>query len=201
GALLDSLHDRQPRLRELREERERYQFAARAEQRAVWPDLALGFSYGFRDHIAGVAQPDMWTARVGFTVPVFAGSNQSSRGAEMEALASASQHELRAATLELDQQVRTLHATASADARAISLLRDTVLVTQRRAVAASRSAYDAGSADLWRVFEATHELYDEEIALMRARQDLAHNQALLLAVTARADLFGLSLPTIERSER
>jgi outer membrane protein TolC len=116
-------------------------------------------------------------------------------------MARSSQYELRATTLELDQQVRGLHATASADARSISLLADTVVVTQRRAVAASLSAYDAGSADLWRVFEATHELYNEEVVLMRTRQDLTRNQAQLLAVTARADLFGLNLPAVERSER
>jgi outer membrane protein TolC len=141
----------------------------------------------------------MWSARLGFTLPVFAGGNELSRGAEMDAMASASHHELRAAALELDQELRELHAVASADARAVSLLADTVVVTQRRAVAASLSGYDAGSSDLWRVFEATHELYNDEVALARARQDLARRQARLLAVTARADWFGLSLPAAEGS--
>jgi outer membrane protein TolC len=200
-AIITALHQGQPRLRELREQNDRYAYAARAAKRSVWPDLELGFSYGFREDIAGISQPNMWTARVGFAVPVFAGSNELSTGAEMDAMARSSQYELRATTLELDQQVRGLHATASADARSISLLADTVVVTQRRAVAASLSAYDAGSADLWRVFEATHELYNEEVVLMRTRQDLTRNQAQLLAVTARADLFGLNLPAVERSER
>jgi outer membrane protein TolC len=101
----------------------------------------------------------------------------------------------------LDQQVRTLHATARADERAVALLADTVVVTQRRAVAASMSAYDAGVVDLWRVFEAMHELYGEEIMLTRAHQDLARSQARLLAMTARGDWFGLILPEIKGDER
>lgn len=200
GALIASLSEAHPRLRELHDQSERYTLAAEASRRAVWPDLQLGFSYGFREPIAGVSQANMWTARVGFMLPVFAGSNERSHGAEMEAMAGSMQHELRAATLDLDQQVRSLHATARADERAISLLADTVLVMQRRAVDASMSAYDAGISDLWRVFEAMHEVYAEEVALARAHQDLTRTQARLLAMTARGDWFGLSLPEIRRNQ-
>ena len=149
----------------------------------------------------GVAQANMWTATLGFMLPVFAGQRELPEAASMDAMARASERDLRAATLDLDQQLRALHAIALADRRTVALLADTVVVTQRRAVAASWSAYNAGTADLWRVFEATHELYGEEVALMRARQDLARTEARLLAVTARGDLFGLTLPGIERSER
>ena len=201
NALIAALDASHPRLRELQDQTDRYALAAEASRRAVWPDLQLGFSYGFREPIAGISQPNLWTARLGFMLPVFAGANQRSRGEELEAMAGSMKHELRAATLELDQRVRALHATARADQRAVSLLADTVLVTQRRAVAASMSAYDAGASDLWRVFEASHELYAQEVALVRARQDLARTEARLLAITTRADLFGMSLPAIERSER
>ena len=101
----------------------------------------------------------------------------------------------------MDQQIRSLDAAARASARIVSLLADTVVVTQRRAVAASWSAYDAGTTDLWRVFESTHALYSEEVALTRARQELARTEAKLLAVTARGELLGLTLPEIQRSER
>jgi cobalt-zinc-cadmium efflux system outer membrane protein len=201
NALIAALGEQHPRLRELQDQSDRYALAAQAARRSEWPDLQLGFEYGFREPIAGMSQPNMWTARVGFMLPVFAGSNERAQGAEMEAMAGSMKHELRAATLELDQQVRGLHATALADARSVSLLADTVLVTQHRAVAASMSAYDAGVADLWRVFEAMHELYSEEVMLMRAHQDLARTQARLLATTARADLFGLTLPEVKGDER
>jgi hypothetical protein len=50
------------------------------------------------------------------------------------------------------------------------------------------------------VFESTHSLYSEEIALIRARQDLGRAEARLVSLTGRADLLGVELPT-PRSER
>jgi outer membrane protein TolC len=148
-----------------------------------------------------MAQDNMWTATAGFMLPVFAKQRELPMGAEMDAMARASENDLRAATLDLDQQARSLYATACSDQRTVRLLADTVVVAQQRAVAASWSSYNAGSTDLWRVFEATHALYSEEVALVRARQELARTEARLLAITARADLFGITLPEISRSTR
>jgi outer membrane protein TolC len=153
-----------------------------------------------RQPIDGVRQDNMWSATVRFMLPVFASQRELSEAAEMEAMARAAESELRAATLELQQQTRVLDATARADARKVALLADLVVTTQRRAVQASWSAYDAGSTDLWRVLEATHALYGQEVALTRARQDLARTEARLVAVTARGEFFGLTLPEIQRSE-
>jgi outer membrane protein TolC len=149
----------------------------------------------------GVPQDNMWSASVGFMLPVFAARRELSMGAEMDAMARASESELRAATLDLEQQVEATHAAARAGQRIVALLADTVVTTQRRAVEASWAAYTAGAADLWRVFEATHTLYGEEVALTRVRQDLARTEARLLAITARGDLLGVDLPNIPRSER
>jgi outer membrane protein TolC len=190
-----------PRLRELRNESERDRLTARASRRAVWPDLELSGSYGFRRPINGMAQDDMWSATVGFMLPLFAGQREGSEAAEMDAMARAKDAELQAARLDVEQQIVATHAAALSNRRTVTLLADTVLATERRAVEASWSSYVAGASDLWRVFEATHTVYEEEIALLRARRDLAHAEARLLALTARGDLFGLSLSTPGRSER
>lgn len=199
AAALAAIGEEHPMLLELRTRRDGHRLSARAARRMAWPDLQLGISYGTREPIMGATQDDMWSAMLGFMVPLFAGQREFSEAAEMEAMARGAEAELKAATLELQQQARTLHARAHASARMVSLLADTVVATQRRAVAASWGAYQAGGTDLWRVFEAAHALYGEEIALIRARQDLARAEAGLLAVTARAELFGLALPPIERS--
>jgi hypothetical protein len=73
-------------------------------------------------------------------------------------------------------------------------LTDTVLVAQRRALAAAWSAYEAGATDLARVFDAAHESYAQELETSRARQDLAGTLARLLAVTARPELVGVRVP-------
>lgn len=196
---LAAITDAHPRLLELSAEAERYRFGASASRRSQWPDLELAASYGWREPIAGVPQDDMWSASVAFELPIFAGQRQRAVGAEMDAMARASESELQAATLDLTQEIRGLHARARASQRRITLLADTVVAASRQAVEATWSAYSAGGSDLWRVLESTHDLYVEEVALVRARQELAHTRARVLAVTGRGDVVGVSLPRLERS--
>ena len=191
-----------PRLREMDAQVNRYRFAARAARRMVWPDVELRGSYGRRETlVGGIAQDNMFNATVGFMLPIFAAQRELSEGAEMDAMARASEAERRAAEIELREQVSSAWAAAAAAQRTVSLLADTVVATQRRAVDASWVSYSAGATDLWRVFEATHSLYSEEISLTRAHQDLARAQARLLALTGRGDLLGVALPTVTGGER
>ncbi len=202
AAWLAAVAPSQPRLRAMDAEVSRYRLAARAARRSAWPDLELRGSYGKRQTLrGGMAQDDMFSATVGFMLPLFAGQREFSEGAEMDAMARARASERRAAELELQQQVSETHAAAAAAQRTVALLADTVVVSQRRAVEASWVSYSAGSTDLWRVFEASHALYGEEIALTRSRQDLARAEARLLSLTGRGDLLGVPLPAPERSGR
>ena len=190
-----------PRLREMDAQVNRYRFSARAARRMAWPDLELKASYGRRGVLAGgIQQDNMFNATVGFMLPIFAGAREVSEGAEMDAMARASEEERRGVELELRQQVAAAHAAAAAAQRTVGLLADTVTTTQRRAVEASWTSYRAGTTDLWRVFESTHALYSEEIALVRARQELARAEARMVSLTGRGDLMGVALPA-SRSEQ
>jgi outer membrane protein TolC len=184
-----------PRLREAEARVKRYQLAARAARRMAWPDLELRASYGRRVTLAdGTAQDNMFSATVGFMVPIFARQRELSEAAEMDAMARAAAAERRSAELALRQELEGARAQAFAAGRIVRLLADTVVVTQQRAVDASWSAYSAGITDVWRVFEAAHTLYGEEVALSRA-------QARIIGIAARGDLVGARLPEVERSER
>jgi outer membrane protein TolC len=201
-AWLAAIGDSHPRLRELQAQVDRYQLSARASRRTAWPDLELRGSYGVREPIDGVvAQDNLWSATVGFMLPIFTGAREQSEGKEMDAMALSYEAERRAAALDLRQQVLATHATALSDQRTVALLADTVLVLQRRAVEASWSTYSTGASDLWRVLEATHSLFGEDVALVRARQDLARTEARLLAITARGDLLSVALPPPAGNER
>jgi outer membrane protein TolC len=199
AAWLAAISPDHPRLREQQAQVDRYRLAARAARRMLWPDLRLSASYGTREPIMGLRQDGMYTATVGLMVPIFARSRELSMGAEMDDMAAASQAERRAAELDLREQVSETWAMADAARRAVGLFADTVIVAQRRALDASRVAYDAGTTDLWRVFEAGHALYQEQIALVRARQDLARAQGRLLALTGDGALVGVRLPAEEVS--
>ncbi len=201
AAWLAAVAPEHPRLAEMAAQASRYRLAARAARRLLWPDLQLGASYGVREPILGVKQDNMYSVTLGFMVPIFARSRELSMGAEMDAMAEASQADRRAAELDLREQVTSAWAAAAAAQRSVGLLADTVLVTQRQAVEASWVAYRAGATDLWRVFEASHALYEDQIDLQRAHEDLARAQARFLSLTGRGDLLGVSLPPSPGSPR
>jgi len=67
-------------------------------------------------------------------------------------------------------------------------------VAQRKALAASWSAYETGATDLAGVLDAAHASYAQELEVSHARQDLAGMLARLLVVTARPELVGVSVP-------
>jgi outer membrane protein TolC len=196
-----------PRLREMDTHVRHYRYAARAARRRAWPDLELKGSYGWRadvlatgSHLGNLEQDDMFSASVGLMLPIFAGAREGAEGAEMDAMARASEAERRGAELELRRDVAAAHAGAAAARRTVGLLADTVTAIQHRALEASWSGYRAGTTDLSMVFESAHRVYEQEVALVRARQELAHAAARMIALTGRADLLGFHLP-IARSPR
>lgn len=184
-----------------------YQQSAKASRRMRWPDLDLRVMYGFRDeipvtsttvHPGGSVETetgrekleDMVSASIGFMLPLPNGQG-SAEAEEMEAMARLSEAERREASLMLEQDIRSAHATARASERMVGILADTVLVAGRRAVDAAWSSYEAGTIELWQVLEASHALYEQEVALVKARRELAHAHARLVALTGRTELLGI----------
>lgn len=191
-----------PRLLALAAETARLRSGAASVRRSAWPDVELRGSYGVREALeGGMEQDDMFGVMAGFSLPLFAGSRQGAEAAELDAMARESEANWRAAELELRERAVSLDAAIAAGVRTIRLLADTVVVTQQRAVDASWSAYSAGTTDLWRVFEASHALYGEEVALIRARQELARDAARRLALMAHGEGWGVRVPAYERSRR
>jgi len=193
-----------PSVRALREREAGQRGMASAAHRATWPELALRASYGFREPLAtmpGIPNDDMWSAGVAFELPLGAGSRQGAEAAAATAMADAAEAERRTTTLELESELVSLRAHAAASRRTVALLADTVLVAQRRALAAAWSAYEAGSNDLTGVLDAAHATYAEELQASQARQELAATLARLLAVTARPELVGVRVPASSAERR
>ena len=197
---------RHPRVREQEARVSRWRLAARAARRSAWPELELRASYGLRQtlknpiHGGSTEQDNMFSAMLGFTVPVFAGSRELAEAREMDAMAHAAEAERGGAELALEQAVVTAHARAVAGARTVRLISDTVLVLQRRSLDANWSAYSAGTSDLLGVFDAAHMLYAEELREAEERQALAQAHARLIALTGRFDLIGVALPGTARGK-
>jgi len=188
-----------PRLRAGDAEIAQYRLAAGAARRARWPDLELMYEHGFRGTLAdGTPQDDMFSARVGLMLPVFAGQREGREAAEMEAMARMAEGERRAANIELLESVALAHDQALAATATTRLLADTVIAVQRSALEAAWSAYAAGSLDLSRVLDVAHALYDEELELARTRGEAMEAQGRFLAITGRGDLIGINLPAEEK---
>jgi outer membrane protein TolC len=187
--------DAHPRVRAAAEREAARRGSAAAMRRMGWPELTLRASFGFRgEGVHGTEQENMWSAGVGVMLPIGNESRQGAEAAEMDAMADAAASERRAEALSIAAELEALRARARAGARNAALLADTVLVAQRRALAAAWSAYETGVTDLAGVLAAAHATYAEELEAVRAREDLAATHARLLALCARPALVGLDLP-------
>jgi len=188
-----------PRVRALAEREAGRLGQARAARRAAWPELRLRASYGFRATLfpgtpQALPQDDMWSAGVGLALPLGTGTRQGAEAAEMTAMARAARAERQGATLGLTSELAGLRGQAIASRRAVSLLMDTVMVAQGRALEAAWSAYESGTADLAAVLDAAHASYTTELEVLEARRELADTLARLLAASARPDLVGVRVP-------
>ena len=199
------LTETHPRVREAGEREAARRASVLAMNRMGWPELTVRASYGFREDLAsghgGVPQENMWSAGVGVMLPIGNDGRQGAEAAEMSAMADAAAADRRATSLAIAAELAALRARARADQRTVSLIADTVLVAQRRALAASWSAYETGSTDLAGVLDAAHASYAEELAAVRTREDLAVTLARLLVMSARPALVGLADPAADPSRR
>ena len=198
---LAAVDENHPRLRAGDAEIARYRFAAGAARAGLWPMLDLMYEYGFREPVmgeGGMAEThDMFSARVGLSLPLFAGQRELRESGEMDAMARAAEGERRAANLELLEGVALAHEEARAGTAVARLLADTVLVAGRAALEAGWNSYASGTIDLNRVLDTAHALYGDELELTRARQQAMVAQGRMLALTGRGDLIGLQLPATE----
>jgi outer membrane protein TolC len=194
-AWLEAVDETNPRLRAADAEVARYRFAAGAARAGNWPMLELMYEYGFREDLAmstgmGTSQDDMFSARVGLSVPLFGRSEP----AQMEAMARAAESEKLMANLELLEAVAMSHEEARAGTATARLLADTVLVAGRAALEAAWSAYAAGSVDLVRVLDVAHALFFDELELTRAREQAMAAQGRAFALLGRGELIGIAVP-------
>lgn len=197
-AALDAHH---PRLGAFVAQSRRWSLAEKSARRMAWPELEVSLSYGIRGTVMDVKQDDMWSGMVGVMLPVFARSRELPMAREMAAMSRAADADGRAARLELASRITAAHARALAASHREALYADTVCVVQAKALAASWSSYTAGATDLSRVLESMHALYEDRLALVAARRERARAEGELVALLARRDALGATLPAPADDER
>lgn len=196
AGFLATIGDAHPRLRALAATATSRRDAARAARRMAWPDLEAGVSWQHRGTVMGVRQDDMWSATLGVMLPVFAGRRAGPMGDAMDAMARSAAADLRAERLALVRRVVGAHAAALAAQRRTALLADTLDAAEHRALASAWAAFTTGRGDMGAVLDVMHALYEDDMALADARQDLAAAEGELAGILASGDGLGVTLPAV-----
>jgi outer membrane protein TolC len=166
-----------------RTEVERAGAARDLARREIWPDLALGVSYGQRD--AGMGLERMGSFMVGFSLPVFAGSRQLRMRDEAAAMERMSLADLSEARAGVDARIGEVLAELGRARTLIDLYESTVIPQAEANVESSYSSYRVGSVDFMTLVDArmTVNQYEQEYHQLLA--DYGIGVAELEAVVGR----------------
>ena len=179
GDVLQRALDESPELRDASLSKERAGLAADFARRSGWPELTASAGYSYRG-----ALPLMWSAGVGFSVPLWSSRKQKPMVVEAEAMRdvaasneAALRREIRARVEERLVVLKQLSDESRLDVEG-------VLVQDRLAVDSALSSYRTGTAPFVAVLEALGTLFtDRRAAVSR----------LAGFIRAEADLHELSL--------
>jgi outer membrane protein TolC len=114
----------------------------RAARRTLYPDLTLTLGYGQRPDFE-----DLFTVAVGFSIPLWAGSNQLPLRREMQAMESSADAVATELYNETYARLAELSAEATRANNLSSLYTTSVLPQARAAVESALSAYRVGAVD------------------------------------------------------
>ena len=120
-----------------------------AARRMSIPDLTVGLSYGQR-----TGSPDVVSAMVGVSVPVFARSRQRKMREETQAMRTMAEDEVAALRLSVRTELVTARAEAETARRQVTLYSGTLVPQATAAYEASLSAYRVGRVDFMAVLDA-----------------------------------------------
>lgn len=120
-----------------------------AARRMSIPDLTVGLSYGQR-----TGSPDVVSAMVGVSVPVFARSRQRKMREETWAMRTMAEDEVAAMRLEIRTELVMARAEAETARRQVVLYTGTLVPQAAAAYEASLSAYRVGRVDFMAVLDA-----------------------------------------------
>ena len=145
-----------------------------AARRMLLPDLSVGLAYGQR-----AGSPDVVSAMVGVSLPIFARSRQLRMRDEARALRTVAEDEVAAMRLSVRTELVTARAEAETARRQVALYNSTLVPQAGAAYEAALAAYRVGRADFMAVLDA-------QMALLMYEHDAHRFEAMY--GTAIADI-------------
>lgn len=137
--------------------------AEKLARKELWPDLRIGVQFGFQRSEMGPER--MASLMIGASVPVYARSRQLSMRGEADAMRLMALAEESSMRVETGARMTELYAEFTSARDLASLYRSTVLPQSQASIAASLSAYRAGTVNMMTVL-------DNQMTLNRFRQEL-----------------------------
>jgi outer membrane protein TolC len=146
-----------------------------------FPDMTVGLSWGFRETLqpSNVKQPDMFTGKVMFNLPIWQGSKIKPKIREELAKQDAAKEAHQSATNQLAAAVKDRHAKLSRLAKQISLFDQGIIPQARQAAAASLAAYQVGTLNFNQLYQSQIAVYGAEMQLQEYLKDFEENWAEL----------------------
>ncbi|MEZ5278682.1 MAG: TolC family protein [Opitutaceae bacterium] len=138
------------------------------------PELTFGVNYiqtdAYPGSTAADAGNDPWGVTIGISIPIWAGKNESARGAALAARSAAGNERLdRENTLKAELAVR--YSNLEDANRRLELYGDRLLSLARQALEITRASYEAGRATILDVIDSERSLLELELSYWRAAAD------------------------------
>jgi len=150
-------------------------------RQAYKPNWAVDLSYGSRQPMPdGTRRPDMVTAMVAVSLPLFTAKRQDQRLAERQMLAASAQFGVEEKRRELESQYTVARAEYSALEQRVLITTEQLLPALHRAAEITSSGYAREESGRR---EARLKILETDQSLLRLRVDLAKTQAALLYFT------------------
>lgn len=162
---------------------------ARLSARSYYPDFTLMVAWGFRGDLvqAGrrIDQPDLFSAGVGFNLPVYSYRKQSRERAASQARLRSREHERAEQVLRLKEEVIATYAEAGRAWQELMLYRSGIIPQSRQSLESALTAYQVNRVDFLTLLDNQQTLLDQEIRLRRLEADYSRACARLDELSAR----------------
>jgi outer membrane protein, heavy metal efflux system len=159
-----------PKLAEMRARIEQTKYQNHLAGQEFKPDYNYSLGYMIRQSVTGMPDSgdDMWSARVGLTLPWFNRSPKVAELAASQATQAAAAQDLKAMENELAEMIEEKSIEVKRTEQQLSLVETALLPQSEGALASSRSAYSTGKLELMSVLDNQMNLYN----LQQQRLDL-----------------------------
>ena len=140
-------------------------------EKEYYPDFKLGGSYGYRNGINPLTnrnRTDLASIQLSMTIPLYAGSKQSSSLQQRKAETAMEQFDLEDMVNSVDAEIERAVADYRASLRQASLFKTGIIPQASQSVASMLSAYQVNKVDLLNLINAQITLYNYETQYWKA---------------------------------